>query len=538
MTMPWRLSLAAKLCIAMALVILAIALPGVLAERSREFVRRDSLRAGHASEALTEYLKLQAFGYEIEEKARQGLLTTPEARAAAHLRLDGHIRTIRNATRDELDIINSTGFGAEQKREMREEEANQRAYATIAKLSLSREIDGISDDGWKAVTGRAITSEEDEVRDAQVRSVRSFQRGQIAFLGSASAVTLAAVLALVWFRFQFFRPLKTLLDGTRRIAGGDYRTRLPQVGPEEFRAINYSFNAMADNIASSTKRLETSNVQLERAVSRRTAELEAANAALAHLNEMRRNFLADTSHELRTPLAVLISEADIALRKPDAPGAAAELRASLNRIVRTAEALRRLVDDLLQIARAEVPVLPFDRVATDLVVVVRDCVEEFAHLFAADGGAIFVEEAPGCLIARVDRARIAQVLRILVDNALKHSSNAPSVAFCVTEADGEAVIAVSDDGDGIAEADIPILLDRFRRRLPDGVHLAGSADVGWAARGLGEGMGLGLAIANTIVDVHGGSIAIASRKGVGTTVTIRLPHDILDERQIKETGTP
>lgn len=509
----------------MAMVVAIVALPGVLAERTLDLARRDNDRASHASKALAEYLRLQAFGYEIEEKARHGLLATPEARAAAHFRLDTHIRRINQATTDELEVITSTGFSQKQTREMLAEDRAQRELATTTARSLGREIDGIPDDTWKTAIGRGIAGDEEEVRDAQLRALHGFQRAQIAFFAAVLAVAIAAVLALAWFRHQFFRPLRILLDGTQTIASGNYRTRLPMVGPHEFRSINRSFNAMADNIAAATNRLQTSNQQLERAVARRTAELESANATLAHLNEMRRNFLADTSHELRTPLAVLISEADIVLRKPHtgSESAASELRASLNRIVRTAEALRCLVDDLLQIARAEAPVLPFDRVATDLVVLVDDCVEEFGHLFTADGGAIGVENAPESLIARVDRSRIAQVLRILVDNSLKHSSNAPRVSFRIDQHDGMAVIAVSDEGDGIAEEDIPTLLDRFRRRQ----NLVNGTSSGATERE-GEGMGLGLAIANTIVEVHGGTIAIASRKGTGTTVTVRLPLDLTD----------
>jgi len=521
MTRPMHLSLATRLTAAIVLVVTVVALPGVLAERSLEFVRRDNIRASHASQALAEYLRLQAFGYQIEDKARRSLLASPEARAAAHLQLDAHISRINDATSAELSVISSTAFQPAQEREMREEEFRQRRLTADALRSLGSNIDGHPDEDWKIATGNGIAGEEEEVRDAQLRSVRSFQQAQVAFVASAVAVAVAAALALVWFRFQFFRPLQILLDGTRTIAAGNYRARLPMAGPDEFRAINRSFNAMAENIAASTTQLKTSNQQLERAVARRTAELETANATLAHLNEMRRNFLADTSHELRTPLAVLISEADIALRKPAGEPAGqseSDLRASLHRIVRTAEAMRRLVEDLLQIARAEAPVLPFDRVATDLVALAHECVEEFSHVFAADGGAIFVEEAPDCLMARVDRARISQVLRILVDNALKHSSNPPRVAFRITQPDGQAVIAVTDDGDGIAEGDIPGLLDRFRKRSPVGVQ-----DTPDTAGEREQGMGLGLAIANTIVEVHGGMIAIASRKGVGTTVTVRLP---------------
>ncbi|MEL0252584.1 MAG: HAMP domain-containing sensor histidine kinase, partial [Novosphingobium sp.] len=106
-----------------------------------------------------------------------------------------------------------------------------------------------------------------------------------------------------------------------------------------------------------------------------------------------------------------------------------------------------------------------------------------------------------------DETRLKQAIRIVLDNAVCYSSHAPEVEVSARIEDGEAVIAISDNGDGIASEDIPYLFQRFRR----------------GSKKVGSGQGLGLSIARSITETMGGSIGLESRLNVGTSVKLRLP---------------
>ena len=116
-----------------------------------------------------------------------------------------------------------------------------------------------------------------------------------------------------------------------------------------------------------------------------------------------------------------------------------------------------------------------------------------------------VAEAPHWLMAWVDPHRIAQVLRIFVDNVLKHSEGPPRAVFHIRKSGNAIEIALSDEGAVIPREDIPLLLDRFRRR-----------------DSRSHGLGIGLAIAASIAEVHGGRITLESAPGSGTTATLHL----------------
>lgn len=222
--------------------------------------------------------------------------------------------------------------------------------------------------------------------------------------------------------------------------------------------------------------------------------------------ERQREFVADASHELRTPLAVLRSATDLLARHRDEPLARnAELlddtRAEIAR-------MERLVADLLTLARSDSHELPLALGELDLGALASGVVRKARALALEASVHVGVEPAPGVLV-EADPDRLEQVLLILVDNAVRHTPAGGSVTVAVTRSGAEGVAEVSDTGEGIASADLARVFDRFYR-----------AD---AARAGGARVGLGLAIARSLVEAHGGSIGITSAVGTGTTVTVRLP---------------
>jgi two-component system, OmpR family, sensor histidine kinase VicK len=235
---------------------------------------------------------------------------------------------------------------------------------------------------------------------------------------------------------------------------------------------------------------------------RRLAARERAAAdALAEISRAKTDFIADVSHELRTPLTVLRGNAEVGLAVSDDP----EHGEILREIVDEASRMTRMVEDLLFLARsdsASVPPLEIDE--HDLSEVLEE-IGSRAVTLARERGAELTTETEVMGRGRLDRARLSQAVLILVDNAAKYAGGAP-IRLVASAADGSLVIDVIDRGPGIPPAELPRVFERFQR-----------------AGRRGQGAGLGLSIARTIVEGHGGQIEAQSVVGSGTTMTIRLP---------------
>lgn len=214
--------------------------------------------------------------------------------------------------------------------------------------------------------------------------------------------------------------------------------------------------------------------------------------------ERQRRFVADASHELRTPVAVLRARAEVIAR--EGGGEADRLR-------RDADELSALLTDLLDLARIDADQIELRREAIPLGDVVEEVAAQLDPLAKERGLTLVARPEP--LFARADLARTRQVLRALVDNALSHALS--SVRLEVVGVDDRACLRVSDDGPGIAAADLPRVFDRFYR-----------ADASRTRDGRG-GAGLGLAIASELVARMGGQIAVESEPGKGATFTVALP---------------
>lgn len=240
------------------------------------------------------------------------------------------------------------------------------------------------------------------------------------------------------------------------------------------------------------------------------AGLFLARRAMRPINatfERQRTFIADVSHELRTPLALIRANAEFALREPEAD--VESIRPELTGVLEEIDRTDRLVDDLLILARADAGRLQLLRGEWDLSEVLHDTLESMRPLAGERSATLEQGELTPCT-ALVDRDRIIQLLRIVLDNAIKHTPEGGSVQATLQCVGDEAMITVQDSGSGISPEDLPRVFDRFYR-----VDQARSRQAG--------GTGLGLAIAKAITETHGGRIEIASRPGSGTAVTITLP---------------
>jgi signal transduction histidine kinase len=218
-----------------------------------------------------------------------------------------------------------------------------------------------------------------------------------------------------------------------------------------------------------------------------------------------RRFVADVSHEMRTPLAAIRSSAEGALAREQT---AEELRRALAVDAGAAQRLTRITNDLLLLARSdEVAVTAHDPV--DLSVVVAETVEAFAAAHPELPAARLSLAAD--IRVTVDPIEIGRIVENLLDNAIRYGGGptASPPRISTKSVDRQAIVDVSDDGPGIAAADLEQIFEPFRR-----VH---------AEAGAPEGSGLGLAIARSLAERNGGRLTATSEPGSGATFELSLP---------------
>jgi signal transduction histidine kinase len=216
-----------------------------------------------------------------------------------------------------------------------------------------------------------------------------------------------------------------------------------------------------------------------------------------------RQFVADASHELRNPLAVIRTNADVALREPLGD----DVRTRLEAVRRASERMRRLVDDLLALARLELA--GGQRAEVDLATVVDEVRGELDALARAHG--LPLEARAECDLRVVaDRDAVKRALANLLDNAFRHSPDGAPVRVAAERRNGWAVLSVADRGPGLTAEEQERVFERFWRSDASRSRESGGA-------------GLGLAIVRRIAESHGGEVAVTSQPGAGATFELRLP---------------
>jgi PAS domain S-box-containing protein len=224
---------------------------------------------------------------------------------------------------------------------------------------------------------------------------------------------------------------------------------------------------------------------------------------------LRDQFLSIAAHELKTPLTSLLGYAQLFQRRAQRAGSLAEAdERALGVIVGQAARLNRMVAALLDVGRIESGQLSISRAPLDVCDLARRVAEEARE--QAEQHPLEISCAPGQLMIEGDDLRLEQVLQNLIQNAIKYSPPGSPVAVRVERQGADAVVAVTDQGLGIPQAALAQLFQRFYR--------APNVDERQIS-----GMGIGLFVVKEIVLLHGGSVAVESAEGQGSTFTVRLP---------------
>ena len=266
-----------------------------------------------------------------------------------------------------------------------------------------------------------------------------------------------------------------------------------------------------DAMVANARRISSEDLSLRLAGENRDDELgrlaAVLNEMLARLERSfagARQFSADAAHELRTPLTILKGELGVALRKASLDDATS---AALESCVEEVDRLAALVEDLLFLARADADAVSFAREPVDLAALAADAAPAL-HALAEAADVALTLEAGSPVVVRGSESLLFRVLMNLAENAIKYAGSGRKVTVTVRRDGGDALLEVSDTGPGIPAADLERIFDRFYRADP--------------ARSR-SGTGLGLALARSIVRVHGGTIRVDSPPGGGTCFRVRLP---------------
>jgi len=387
---------------------------------------------------------------------------------------------------------------------LRREGKREAAKAALARIAQA-EIEGI----FQPLIKSALDAERDKARQARERLGVLVAESRGSALVFALAAALFGLTAGIFLLRGVKRPIEALLRGTDEIAKGRLEHRIRVSSQDEFGYLAAHFNQMADELERQQAKLREGRAEMERRVAERTVELNQLNDQLQRMDVERREFLADVSHELRTPITVIRGEAEVTLRGQDRD--VAEYKEALLRIVDLSEQLGKYVNDLMFLARADTGRLQFEWDTLDLAELVAMAVDDFQIMAQEKTISVWLNSPGSPVWVRGDRQRLRQVLFILGDNACRYSNPSGHIAALLRVTDAkEAVFSISDLGIGIPQQDLGRIFDRHFRSQN-------------ARRKRGDGSGLGLPMAQSIIKAHGGQISVTSVEKAGTTFTVTLP---------------
>ena len=299
---------------------------------------------------------------------------------------------------------------------------------------------------------------------------------QIYILIAAAGIVGAAIIFFVILSSSYFinsiiNPIDQVRKVALQISKGDFSAHLNKITDDEIGELCEAINAMALELQENEK--------------------------------MKNDFISSVSHELRTPLTAIKGWAETLM---DDSVDRETTKKGIGVIIKESERLSGMVEELLDFSRLQSGRLKLSLNKLDLVAELSDAVLMFTERAKQEGIELIYDEPMDILPIMGDANRLRQVFVNILDNALKYSDSGDRVTVLIQPTDSDAVIFIRDTGIGIAQQDLPKIKTRF-----------------YKANATRRGSGIGLAVADEIVSMHGGSLELDSREGLGTTVRISLP---------------
>lgn len=308
------------------------------------------------------------------------------------------------------------------------------------------------------------------------------------------------------------RPIQRLTEVTKKLASGDLSQRAVIDSKDEVGALATAFNRMAKDLANSKDEIDQYSKTLEKKVRQRTWDLERANQELmATQNELmesnmaKSEFLSTASHELRTPLTTLLGYSELLMTRVLTESKKKEFLGFINE---ESIHLSKIVDDLLDISRLG---SQKDSGLVKKPVNLADILLENTNFYSGVNTLyrIITDIEENLPLVSADKDRINQVIKNILDNAIKYSPDGDIVCKAFAR-DDMVWISIQDYGIGISKQDLPYVFDKFFR-----IKRKKTAKI--------SGTGLGMSIVKHIVESHNGKIDIESKLDKGTTFVFGLP---------------
>ncbi len=283
-------------------------------------------------------------------------------------------------------------------------------------------------------------------------------------------IILMIVLSGIYFVSSIVKPIQQISVTTGKFAKGDFSVRIKNDSQDEIGDLCIAINHMADELSKS--------------------------------EEMKNEFISSVSHELRTPLTAIKGWAETLSIDHDEE----TMKKGIRVIVNETERLSQMVEELLDFSRMQNGKFTMEKARMDILAELEDAILMYGEKAKRDNITINYNAPEMLPLINGDRNRLRQVFINIIDNAIKYSNSGCTVNVEATELDGYIQIAVEDNGCGIKASDLPRIKTKF-----------------FKANHTRRGSGIGLAVADEIVSMHGGTLEVQSQEGVGTTVIIKIP---------------
>lgn len=284
--------------------------------------------------------------------------------------------------------------------------------------------------------------------------------------------TILAALATFTLARSLLAPVKRLVEGTHKLAAGDFTTRVTPTSTDELGKLAQDFNQLASTLEKN--------------------------------QQMRRDFMADISHELRTPLAVLRGELEAIQDgvRQFTPDSVASLQAEVG-------TLTKLVDDLHQLSMSDEGALAYQKSSLDLIPLLEVASGAFRERFASRGLTLQLS-LPDSMTVFGDRDRLMQLFNNLLENSLRYTDSGGGLHISAEQRERMVLLTFADSAPGVSDEQLQKLFERFYRTEGSRNRASG-------------GSGLGLAICVNIVQAHNGLIRAAHSPFGGVSITVELP---------------
>lgn len=319
-----------------------------------------------------------------------------------------------------------------------------------------------------------LNSEYSSVR--MVTSLAEIDNTVKTFIIAVTVICMTIMLIVIttglYFAGSIVKPIRQISSIARKFAMGDFSVRIKNNSDDEIGDLCTAINHMADELS--------------------TAEM------------MKNDFISSVSHELRTPLTAIKGWAETLMI--DGGGSPDTMKKGVGVIVNETERLSRMVEELLDFSRMQNGHFTLQNSDMDILAELGDAVLIYSDKARREQIEIIYNEPEMLPFVFGDKNRIRQVFINIIDNAVKYSSPGDTVTVEASEENGNVQVTVTDTGCGIKESDLAKVKTKF-----------------YKANHTRRGSGIGLAVADEIITMHGGKLNIKSREGEGTTVIITLP---------------